>query len=66
MSAASLTRHFKTLENNVEIVANDLSNLSSACLTDCGAPTIQRNNAKASTDEDLGLDLSPYFSTNKL
>jgi hypothetical protein len=59
MSAASFTTHFKTLSNNLLTVPIDLSNLSSACLTDCGAPTIHRNMPSASMEVLLLLDLRP-------
>jgi hypothetical protein len=48
------------LLNKFETVPSDLSNLSSACLTDYGAPTIQRNMPSASIEVDLVLDFSPY------
>jgi len=58
-SAASLTKHFKTLSNNLLTVPIDPSNLSSACLTDCGAPTIHRNMPSDSMEVLLLLDLRP-------
>ena len=40
MSAASLTTLYKTFSKLLWTVPSDLSNLFSACLTDCGAPSI--------------------------
>jgi len=45
-------------------MASDLSNLSSACLTDYGAPTIHRNIPRASIEVDFELDLRPYLSVS--
>ena len=59
MSAASLRTLVKTPSNMRLTVSIDLTNQSSACLTDLGAPTIHRNIAKASTDDIFYDDFKP-------
>ena len=59
MSAGSLWTLVKTPSNMQLTVSIDLTNRSSACLTDWGAPTIHRNIAKASTDDIFYDDFKP-------
>ncbi|XBJ01147.1 hypothetical protein VPH35_020861 [Triticum aestivum] len=66
MSCANLRRHVKTLLNVLLTFSIDLLKRFSACLTDCGDPTIHKNIARASTDVIFEVDFKPYDCTKVL
>jgi len=63
---ANLRRHLKTMLNVLLTVSRDLLKRLSAYLTDCGAPTIHKNIARASTDVIFLVDFNPYLWTKVL